>query len=195
MSLNVVILAAGQGKRMHSALPKVLHRLAGKPLVRHVINAARALNPATIVVVYGHGGEAVREAMAGPGIAFAKQEPQLGTGHAVLQAVPLLGNAETTLILYGDVPLTSITTLKALVAAAHKEAGERGMAILTVALDDPSGYGRMVRENGTIMRIVEGWPRNFSARRAAELGFQAEASFDEIIRIHIEDELGGRFAA
>ena len=155
MSLNVVILAAGQGKRMHSALPKVLHRLAGKPLVRHVIDTARALNPATIVVVYGHGGEAVREAMAGPGIAFAKQEPQLGTGHAVMQAVPLLGAAETTLILYGDVPLTSIEALKALVGAASKGTGQGGMAILTVELDDPTGYGRMVRENGGITRIVE----------------------------------------
>ncbi len=164
MSLNVVILAAGQGKRMHSALPKVLHRLAGKPLVRHVIDAARALNPATIVVVYGHGGEAVREAIAGPGIAFAKQEPQLGTGHAVLQAVPLLGAAETTLILYGDVPLTSIEALKALVGAAQKGGGAGGMAILTVELDDPTGYGRMVRSgtvggkrpsSGSIVRIVE----------------------------------------
>ena len=166
MSLNVVILAAGQGKRMHSAKPKVLHPLAGKPLLQHVIDAARALHPARIVVVYGHGGEAVREAVKGDDLVFAKQEPQLGTGHAVMQAVPQLkvaadgtanaavgaatGAADTTLILYGDVPLTAITTLKALVGAASG-----GMAILTVALDDPSGYGRMVRENGKITRIVE----------------------------------------
>ena len=156
MSLNVVILAAGQGKRMHSARPKVLHTLAGKPLLRHVIDAARALHPDRIVVVYGHGGEGVREAMTGADLRFVKQEPQQGTGHAVMQAVPQLGTANTTLILYGDVPLTSIETLKALVGAASG-----GMAILTVELDDPSGYGRMVRaggangERGKIVRIVE----------------------------------------
>ena len=150
MSLNVIILAAGQGKRMHSALPKVLHPLAGKPLVRHVIDAARALHPTSMVLVYGHGGALVPEVLAGPGIAFAKQEPQLGTGHAVMQAVPLLGQADTTLILYGDVPLTTIDTLKALVGAASA-----GMAILTVKLPDPSGYGRIVREHGQVVRIVE----------------------------------------
>ena len=154
MSINVVILAAGQGKRMHSALPKVLHRLAGKALVRHVIDAARALHPAAIVVIVGHGGAAVREAISGtpaaPDLMFATQAPQLGTGHAVMQALPHLSTAATTLILYGDVPLTSVDTLKALVAAAGS-----GMAILTVALDDPSGYGRMVREHGNIVRIVE----------------------------------------
>ena len=155
MSINVVILAAGQGKRMHSALPKVLHPLAGKSLVRHVIDTARALLPETIVVVYGHGGEAVHKAVAGPGIAFARQEPQLGTGHAVMQAVPLLGSAATTLILYGDVPLTAIGTLKALVAAAAAAPGGSGMAILTVELPDATGYGRMIREHGKIVRIVE----------------------------------------
>ena len=144
MSLNVIILAAGQGKRMHSALPKVLHPLAGKPLLRHVIDAARALHPACIVVVTGHGGEAVREAMAAPDIAFALQEPQLGTGHAVMQAVPLLGAAATTLILYGDVPLTPVDTLKALVGAASG-----GMAVLTAELDDATGYGRMVRSGAS----------------------------------------------
>ena len=154
MSLNVVILAAGQGKRMHSARPKVLHPLAGKPLLRHVIDAARALHPDRIVVVVGHGGTAVREAMTGADLRFVKQEPQQGTGHAVMQAVPQLGAANTTLILYGDVPLTSIETLKALVGAASRGA-TTGMAILTVELDDPSGYGRMVRENGKITRIVE----------------------------------------
>ena len=161
MSINVVILAAGQGKRMHSALPKVLHPLAGKALVRHVIDAARALHPASIVVITGHGGGAVREAMsmtaagtsAAADLTFATQEPQLGTGHAVMQAVPHLvaaSTAPTTLILYGDVPLISVDTLKALVGAAGS-----GMAILTVELEDATGYGRMVRENGNIVRIVE----------------------------------------
>ena len=163
MSINVVILAAGQGRRMHSALPKVLHPLAGKALVRHVMDTARALQPASMVVIVGHGGEAVREAMsvkaAAPdltfatGVIFATQEPQLGTGHAVMQALPHLARASaaaTTLILYGDVPLTPVDTLKALVAAAGS-----GMAILTVELDDATGYGRMVREHGRIVRIVE----------------------------------------
>ena len=140
MSVNVVILAAGQGKRMHSALPKVLHALAGKPLLRHVIDTARALHPVSMVVVYGHGGGAVPAGVAAPDLAFAKQDPQLGTGHAVLQALPYLGAADTTLILYGDVPLTSIASLKALVGAAAT-----GMAILTIELDDPAGYGRIVR--------------------------------------------------
>ena len=178
MSLNVVILAAGQGKRMHSALPKVLHRLGGKPLVQHVVDTARALHPERIVVVTGHGGEAVRGALAAHtganDLRMVIQEPQLGTGHAVQQAVPELGDAvsreagdaDTTLILYGDVPLTSIETLKALVDKAHSGAGKSaassGMAILTVELDDPTGYGRMVRSDtdkgggtGSIVRIVE----------------------------------------
>src|SRR3954465_12236512 len=109
--MNIVILAAGMGKRMQSALPKVLHPLAGKPLLSHVIDTARALSPSTLCVVYGHGGEAVPESMKSPGIAFAKQEPQLGTGHAVMQAIPYLNDNEPTLVLYGDVPLTTTDTL------------------------------------------------------------------------------------
>ena len=155
MALDIVILAAGQGKRMNSALPKVLHPLAGKSLVRHVVDAARSLNPGRIVVIYGHGGEAVREALVAPDINFAKQEPQLGTGHAVMQALPLLTNPGTddlTLVLYGDVPLTRAESLKALVDAA---AGGK-LAILTVDLADATGYGRMVRgAGGAIERIVE----------------------------------------
>ena len=164
MSLNVVILAAGQGKRMHSALPKVLHPLAGKPLVRHVIDTARALHPVSMVLVYGHGGQIVPEVLAGPGIAFAKQEPQLGTGHAVMQALPLLGQADTTLILYGDVPLTTIDTLKALVGAASA-----GVAILTVKLADPGGYGRIVREHGQVVGIVEHQDANPAERAIDEV--------------------------
>ena len=155
MALDIVILAAGQGKRMNSALPKVLHPLAGKSLVRHVVDAARSLNPGRIVVIYGHGGEAVREALVAPDINFAKQEPQLGTGHAVMQALPLLANPgadDLTLVLYGDVPLTRAESLKALVDAA---AGGK-LAILTVDLADATGYGRMVRgAGGAIERIVE----------------------------------------
>ncbi|MBI4986795.1 MAG: bifunctional UDP-N-acetylglucosamine diphosphorylase/glucosamine-1-phosphate N-acetyltransferase GlmU [Rhodocyclales bacterium] len=149
-SLNVVILAAGQGKRMRSRLPKVLHPIAGKPMLAHVIDKARALLPAHIVVVYGHGGETVRETLAAADVVWAKQEPQLGTGHAVLQALPHLDPALPTLVLYGDVPLTRGATLANLVAIA-----DTGMALLTVELADPTGYGRIVRHDGAIQRIVE----------------------------------------
>src|SRR3954463_9819576 len=101
--MNVVILAAGMGKRMQSALPKVLHPLAGKPLLSHVIDTARTLSPSKLCVIYGHGGETVPQSVKGPDILFAKQEPQLGTGHAVMQAIPHLDDDAPTLVLYGDV--------------------------------------------------------------------------------------------
>ena len=148
--MNVVILAAGQGKRMHSDLPKVLHRLAGRPLLAHVLDCARALGPARIAVVYGYGGEAVREAIGDETLAWVKQEPQLGTGHAVQQALAALANSAQTLVLYGDVPLTRGETLRQLLGAAAD-----GVAMLTVELGDPSGYGRIVREGGAVKRIVE----------------------------------------
>jgi bifunctional UDP-N-acetylglucosamine pyrophosphorylase/glucosamine-1-phosphate N-acetyltransferase len=149
--MNIVILAAGQGKRMRSDLPKVLHPIAGKSMLAHVIDTARALQPKRIVVVYGHGGERVREALAAPDLQWARQEPQLGTGHAVLQALPLLDPARPTLVLYGDVPLTRIETLTELIATA----GDDALALLTVQLADPHGYGRIVRIDGSIRRIVE----------------------------------------
>jgi len=148
--VNVVILAAGQGKRMHSDLPKVLHRLAGRPLLAHVLDCARALGPARIAVVYGYGGEAVREAIGDDTLAWVKQEPQLGTGHAMQQALPVLADSAQTLVLYGDVPLTRAETLRSLVEAAGS-----GVAMLTVELDEPAGYGRIVREGGAVKRIVE----------------------------------------
>jgi bifunctional UDP-N-acetylglucosamine pyrophosphorylase/glucosamine-1-phosphate N-acetyltransferase len=148
--LNVVILAAGQGKRMHSELPKVLHRLAGRPLLGHVLDTARALSPARICVVYGHGGEQVRAAIGDETLAWVKQEPQRGTGDALRHALPALGAEAQTLVLYGDVPLTNADTLRALVAAAGD-----GVAVLTVELDRPTGYGRIVREGGAVKRIVE----------------------------------------
>jgi bifunctional UDP-N-acetylglucosamine pyrophosphorylase / glucosamine-1-phosphate N-acetyltransferase len=151
MAVNVVILAAGQGKRMHSALPKVLHPLAGRPLLAHVIATARALNPARICVVYGHGGEEVPDAVRANGIVFVKQQPQLGTGHALQQALPHLDQRKDTLVLYGDVPLLAAETLAALAAGA----GEH-VRILTAELDNPSGYGRIVRNaKGAITGIVE----------------------------------------
>ena len=159
--MNVVILAAGQGKRMHSELPKVLHPLAGKPLLAHVIDTARQLGASRICVVYGHGGERVREALDAPDLVWAKQEPQLGTGHAVLQALPLLAvppkgassgaSSAPTLVLYGDVPLTRVATLQALLAAADDDA----LGLLTAHLDNPQGYGRIVRIDGRVTRIVE----------------------------------------
>lgn len=160
--MNIVILAAGQGKRMQSALPKVLHPLAGRPLLDHVLDAAfgaaRALVvPARVIVVLGHGADAVRAHLAAPAPARGElhtvlQQPQLGTGHAVLQAAPLLADDEPTLVLYGDVPLVAAATLQRLVQAAGTEA----MALLTVRLDDPAGYGRVVRDwHGKVLRIVE----------------------------------------
>lgn len=154
--MNVVILAAGMGKRMQSALPKVLHRLAGKPLLQHVIDTARHLKPGKLCVIYGHGGAAVPAMVAGLSAAAAPittalQQPQLGTGHAVMQAVPELDAQVPTLILYGDVPLTSAASLERLVAAA----GSDKLGILTVEQENPFGLGRIVRENGQIVRIVE----------------------------------------
>ena len=149
--MNIVILAAGMGKRMQSALPKVLHPLAGKSLLGHVIDTARTLTPTGLCVIYGHGGEAVPSAFAGDGLTFAKQEPQLGTGHAVMQALPYLDDAVPTLILYGDVPLTRTASLQRLVGRA----GSDKLGILTIEMDDPTGYGRIVREDGKIVRIVE----------------------------------------
>lgn len=149
--MNVVILAAGMGKRMQSDLPKVLHPLAGKPLLSHVINTARHLAPSACCVVYGHGGDTVPSRLAAADLHFVLQQPQLGTGHAVMQAAPHLHDDQPTLVLYGDVPLTSASTLQTLISRAGKEK----LAVLTVELDDPTGYGRIVREAGRIVRIIE----------------------------------------
>jgi len=155
--MNVVILAAGMGKRMQSALPKVLHPLAGKPLLQHVIDTARRLSPSKLCVIYGHGGAAVPEMVgklaldSGAAIDTALQQPQLGTGHAVMQAVPQLDEDAPTLVLYGDVPLTTEASLRSLVEAA----GNDKLGILTVEQANPFGLGRIVRENGRIVRIVE----------------------------------------
>ena len=149
--MNVVILAAGMGKRMQSDLPKVLHPLAGKPLLSHVVDTARQLNPSRVCVVYGHGGDLVPTQLAAEDVRFVLQAPQLGTGHAVMQAAAALDDEAPTLVLYGDVPLTSHQTLQTLVDKAGKEK----LAVLTVELDDPTGYGRIVREADRIVRIVE----------------------------------------
>jgi bifunctional UDP-N-acetylglucosamine pyrophosphorylase/glucosamine-1-phosphate N-acetyltransferase len=161
-AIDVVIMAAGKGTRMKSKLPKVLHPLAGRPLVHHVLAAANALGARTAVLVTGHGAEAV-EAACAPDLAddnklalrFVRQEPQLGTGHAVQQAVPVLPDDGMTVVLSGDVPLTGVQTLRSLIALC---AGTR-LALLTLELPDPSGYGRIVRagqgEDAPVQRIVE----------------------------------------
>jgi bifunctional UDP-N-acetylglucosamine pyrophosphorylase/glucosamine-1-phosphate N-acetyltransferase len=151
MSLDIVILAAGQGTRMRSALPKVLHTIAGKSMLAHVIDTARQLKPQSIQVVIGHGAERVREQLAAADLNFVLQTEQLGTGHAVAQAQPAL-TAERVLILYGDVPLIEVATLERLLARVS----EQQLGLLTVNLNDPSGYGRIVRDDsGVVNAIVE----------------------------------------
>jgi len=152
MQLSVVILAAGQGKRMKSPLPKVLQPLAGKPLLKHVIDVAQTLEPAEVSVVYGHGGDVVRETLKSEKVSWALQEQQLGTGHAVMQALPQLEDDSLVLVLYGDVPLIRRSTLEELV----KLAGPKAMSLLTMIVDDPTGYGRIVRNaRGQVLKIVE----------------------------------------
>ncbi|NDV13514.1 bifunctional UDP-N-acetylglucosamine diphosphorylase/glucosamine-1-phosphate N-acetyltransferase GlmU [Crenobacter caeni] len=149
--LSVVILAAGKGKRMYSRLPKVLHKIGGSPMLARVIATARTLSPSRLVVVYGHGGEMVRETVRDADLAWALQAEQLGTGHALKMALPELPASGRTLVLYGDVPLTLSGTLSELVALAGDE-----VALLTDELANPSGYGRIVRgADGAIEAIVE----------------------------------------
>lgn len=151
MSLEIVILAAGQGTRMRSALPKVLHPIAGKSMLAHVIDTARALSPQRIHVVIGHGAELVRERLAADDINFVLQAEQLGTGHAVAQAVPFI-QAERILVLYGDVPLIQAQTLQRLL----DKAGTDQAALLSVVMQDPTGYGRILRDaQGRVQAIVE----------------------------------------
>ncbi|SAK50224.1 UDP-N-acetylglucosamine pyrophosphorylase [Caballeronia pedi] len=164
--MNIVILAAGMGKRMRSALPKVLHSLAGKPLLAHVIDTARTLSPTRLVVVVGHGADKVREAVGAPDVQFALQDKQLGTGHAVQQALPLLDPSVPTLVLYGDVPLTRASTLERLIEAA----GAERYGVLTVTVGDPTGYGRIVRDaSGKVKKIVEQKDASEEERRIAEI--------------------------
>jgi bifunctional UDP-N-acetylglucosamine pyrophosphorylase/glucosamine-1-phosphate N-acetyltransferase len=152
MPLSVVILAAGQGKRMKSSLPKMLQPLAGRPMLSHVIDTARSLDPASIHVVYGHGGDQVREALKDQPVSWVLQAEQLGTGHAVMQALPRLSDDHLVLILYGDVPLVRRQTLLDFTQLASAKA----MALLTVFLSDPTGYGRVLRDSrGQVRRIVE----------------------------------------
>ena len=149
--LNIVILAAGQGTRMKSSLPKVLHPLAGIPLLQHVINTSKELKPEALNIIYGHGGEQVQQQINEPDINWVHQTEQLGTGHAVLQVTDQLKDKQLVLILYGDVPLIHLDTLADLLQLATD-----GISLLTVHLDDPAGYGRIVRnEKGQVKNITE----------------------------------------
>jgi len=165
-TLNIAILAAGRGKRMHSEKPKVLHRLAGKPLLCHVLDTARALSPNKICIIFGHGGEVVRQAIGDPSLTWVQQEPQLGTGHALMQALPYLGSEGATLVLYGDVPLTALSTLNRLLTVADGET----LGLLTVELADPFGYGRILRNAaGEITAVVEEKDASSSERNIREV--------------------------
>lgn len=150
-ALSVVILAAGKGTRMYSDLPKVLHRIAGKPMVQHVIDTANKSGAKNVHLVYGHGGELLKQTLRDDALNWVLQAEQLGTGHAMQQAAPFFSDDEDILMLYGDVPLITLETLTRLRAAKP----QGGIGLLTVKLDDPTGYGRIVRENGAVVGIVE----------------------------------------
>ncbi|SUT88878.1 bifunctional N-acetylglucosamine-1-phosphate uridyltransferase/glucosamine-1-phosphate acetyltransferase [[Actinobacillus] rossii] len=149
--LSVVILAAGKGTRMYSDLPKVLHKVAGKPMVKHVIDTAKQLSADQIHLIYGHGADLLKERLANEPVNWVFQAEQLGTGHAMQQAAPFFKDDENIVMLYGDAPLITKETLEKLIAAKP----ENGIALLTVKLDNPTGYGRIIRENGSVVAIVE----------------------------------------
>ena len=166
MPLTTVILAAGQGTRMRSRLPKVLQPLAGRPLLAYVIATATDLTGEAPVVVYGHGGEAVQAAFEGAPVEWVEQAEQLGTGHAVAQALPRIADNDVVLVLYGDVPLITADTLQQLIEAA----GNGALGVLTATLDDPAGYGRIIRDdNGKVTRIVEQKDATPAEREVAEI--------------------------
>jgi bifunctional UDP-N-acetylglucosamine pyrophosphorylase/glucosamine-1-phosphate N-acetyltransferase len=151
MALEILILAAGLGKRMRSSLPKVLHPLAGRPLLAHVLDTARELSPRRIVVVHGHGAAQVKETFPQEDLEWVLQAEQLGTAHAVMQAMPRVSADAQVLLLYGDVPLVRVATLRRLLEAAGD-----GLALLTAELEDPAAYGRVVRDvAGSVKRVVE----------------------------------------
>lgn len=151
MALSVVILAAGKGTRMRSSIPKVLHSIAHKPMVQHVIDAAKALNAESLNIVYGFGGEQLQQTIQDDALTWALQSEQLGTGHAVQQAMPYVKDEDQVLVLYADVPLISVATLQNLIDIKP----ENGIGLLTVDLDNPTGYGRILRNNGEIVGIRE----------------------------------------
>ena len=164
--IEIVILAAGQGSRMRSELPKVLHPLAQKPLLQHVLESAKEINPHKIHVIYGHGGEQVPQQIDDPSINWVRQEKQLGTGHAVEQAVPDINPESTVLILYGDVPLVDSVVLREILAATQ----EKNLTLLTVKLANPTGYGRIIRNRDfQVEAIVEEKDADSNQRRIDEV--------------------------
>ena len=164
--LDILVLAAGKGTRMRSDLPKVLHPVGGKALVQHVVDTARTVGGEQILIIVGHGAEKVQEKMAAPDVKFVLQAEQLGTGHAVQKALPHIRGEATVLILYGDVPLTRAETLQKLIAGVN----EKQMGLLTVNLPDPTGYGRIVRdENNSVVAIVEHKDANEEQKKIREI--------------------------
>ena len=171
MALEILVLAAGAGKRMRSSVPKVLQPLAGRPLLAHVLATARELSPRKVIVVHGHGAEAVREAFNAEQVEWVLQDQQLGTAHAVMQAMPRVSADADVLILYGDVPLTRAATLKRLLESAGD-----GLAVLTAEPADPAAYGRIVRDSaGGVAKIVEQRDASAAQREIREInaGFYA----------------------
>jgi len=178
-NLEVIILAAGQGKRMHSDLPKVLHAIGGKPLLAHVIDVAGDLAPRAIRVVYGHGGEQVRSALAPAPVHWIHQAEQLGTGHAVQQAIAAVADDSTVLVLYGDVPLIRADTLRHLISPSPQPT----LALLTMELPDPNGYGRIVRNSrGAVERIVEQKDASATEARLREINTGIMAAPARLLR-------------
>ncbi|MFA5679066.1 MAG: bifunctional UDP-N-acetylglucosamine diphosphorylase/glucosamine-1-phosphate N-acetyltransferase GlmU [Pseudomonas sp.] len=180
MAVDVVILAAGKGTRMKSRMPKVLHPLAGKPLLGHVIDSASRLPESRISVVVGHGSDAVQSRFSDPAIHWITQEQQLGTGHALLQALPFFRDDALVLVLYGDVPLIAAQTLEHLLAAASKDR----LALLTVHLDDPTGYGRILRDgDGKVCAIVEEKDASAQEKTICEINTGVLAAAVENLRV------------
>ena len=193
--LAVVILAAGKGTRMNSDLPKVLHCLSGKPLIYHVVETAERLLPDRLIAVVGHRRDEVQKAMDGHGVEFAVQEPQLGTGHAVQQAVPVLGEFEGEVtVLSGDVPLLKVSTLKKLVES-HRKSGAAA-TVLTATAPDPTSYGRIIRGNqGEFVKIVEERDANEKERGVREVNsgiycFQAILLFGALRHLNNDNRKG-----
>ncbi|NIF49976.1 bifunctional UDP-N-acetylglucosamine diphosphorylase/glucosamine-1-phosphate N-acetyltransferase GlmU [Enterobacter sp. Ap-1006] len=164
-AMSVVILAAGKGTRMYSDLPKVLHTLAGKPMVQHVIDAANKLGAQRVNLVYGHGGDLLKQTLNDGSLNWVLQAEQMGTGHAMQMAAPFFADDEDILMLYGDVPLISVETLQRLREAKP----QGGIGLLTVKLDDPTGYGRIARENGKVVGIVEHKDASEEQRKIKEI--------------------------
>ena len=165
LGTSIVILAAGEGKRMNSTLPKVLQPLAGRPLLQHVIDCARSVGADDICVVYGHGGEHVRAAFDSAEVRWALQAEQHGTGHAVQQAMPGTPDENQVIVLFGDVPLLLPETISGL----SEVCGAEGVGVLTVVMDDPFGYGRIIRDRGAVARIVEQKDASEEERAVAEV--------------------------